>query len=75
MTKGRPLTPTIVIFVLLIAGLYFIWTGVSSPAKLKFLGFEMDTSSVGLVLVVLAVALLVYLVSVARKGQPIVLRK
>jgi hypothetical protein len=57
-----PVTPTIVILVVLFAGIYFIWSGVASPSKLTFLGFEIETSSVGLILVVIAVALLVYLV-------------
>ena len=75
MSAHPPWTPTIVVLALLFAGILFIYSGVSSPSILKIMGLEINSSSVGLVMVALAVLLLIILIQTGKKDGPLILRK
>jgi len=67
--RRTPVTPSIVILLLTLAGIYFIWTGTSSPSKIEIGSMKIDSSSVGLLIIFLAVALIIVLVYLSRKGN------
>jgi hypothetical protein len=69
MQKQRnPVLPTVVVLVLLIVGIYFTWAGVSSASKIEISGMTIETSSVGLAIIFLAVILLILLVYLGSKS-------
>jgi hypothetical protein len=62
--------PTLVVLVLLFAGIYFIWAGVYSPSRIEIGDMTINTSSAGLALVFLAAVLLIVLAYLeSRRGR------
>jgi len=66
--QRTPILPTVVVLLLLFVGIYFTWAGVSSPSKIEISGMKIETSSVGLAVIFLAVGLLIVLAYLQYKG-------
>jgi len=65
--KRRPVIPTAVVLILLVAGIYFTARGPLVPSKVSVGNFQIDTSSVGLAILFLDIILLISLVIIGLK--------